>query len=834
MLRNIEILRVDLNMNAKIWRISCVLVAMLFSSSGSSIAAQLTRSDILQDAKQVEKRLKKYHPNLLAHRTSKQLRSRWNTLKKDIPAYPNYLDAATFFQKMLAAVCDEHTKIELKNKLVLKALRNSGVFPKKLTVLGNKLYLDEIGFSSKSYEIVSINKKTSAEIIAFLRSISSEDGCQKSDLLFSSHISTPYFSAVLLTNFLGQVAEFNVKYKKANSDKIFSVNYQPVSMFNTRVWRPSTFPGRSGVLSRINIKLNDYALKALDRSASKMFIRSNPDKSIFYVRVKSFDTKESQIKLIDKSLRELVKAKPKHVIIDLTSNAGGNIKHSQHFLSYFLTSSSRYGTHWRAKNNRPISGADYTWHYEESRKFYTTGIKKFRFGKKRNGQFKGKLRARSFGNPSYKGKISVLVSPNTKSAATFVATTLKRKAGAKVVGYIGDASMRTTCAASPGTLQLKRSNVGVLIPLVCYDRSAKAATLGNVKNADVPVDLTTAQSRKSNINILKAAVESISKSNQSSVKQKSVAKKKQETVVKGRDKVQLNFAKFQKISVKLAKKRGTKTRGWLGVGLWRFRDLNLVFPEHKGKSAIIIMVVETGSPADKAGLQAGNVILTVDDQPAQTVSEVLSRISRHLAGDEITMSVARLRNTPREFIAAIKEKYASGKNAAEASYFLGMLNQFDDFDEGQTNEELGYHREGFIRMENNGALVLKWLNRSVGHKYLPAMISMAMMFDRRRGEWHRPKFSALYAIHALKLSGVELLKRIMKPQGLTFGMNTRIEIQRGVSNLGIYDGPIDGIWRDDFVAAIQRLHKNNTVQLPQLSGNEILKLGKYPLLSWWR
>ena len=487
---------------------TCIALMGLYASSCKETEAKmlLTKQQVLEDANQVERYLKKYHPNLYSHRSPKELKRLWVKYKSQIADQSNYLDAVTLYQKMLAAVCDEHTGVQLDQSLVSQNLRDNRVFPFGLVLDGKDIYLDNLNYKNNPQKLSFINRKSSVDIQEFLRSLDAADGCQNSSKLFSYHIRDPYFSSVLLTNFVGDGSTYDVKYKAAESEKSFENKIPSASKFWLLNWKNTRTRGRSEALKAIDISFDEYLWKFEENSKEQFLVLKNTDQSIYYLYVPSFYGGEKQAELIDKALPELVKANPDHVIIDLTGNRGGRIENSQRLLSYFLTTSSRVGTHVRSKIWKTISDSNFSWDSDDQRKHWSSNLKYFRQARKRNGQYKLRLKSRSFGNKSYKGELTVLVSPTTASAATFAAIMLKQKANATIVGDIGDASMLTTCASSPGTHLLKHSKVKIEIPIGCYDRDPGARKKGNLNRPKVPVDIFGGRFTEVNLNILKTAI----------------------------------------------------------------------------------------------------------------------------------------------------------------------------------------------------------------------------------------------------------------------------------------------------------------------------------------
>ena len=122
----------------------------------------LTRAQVLEDARTLEDLLKRYHPNLYAHRTPKQIGVLWANAKGRVPDSPDYLDAATMAQQMLAAVCDEHTEVRVNASRMYEDNPAQRFFSSGIVAVGDNLYLDNSLLARKEERVVSINGRSSA------------------------------------------------------------------------------------------------------------------------------------------------------------------------------------------------------------------------------------------------------------------------------------------------------------------------------------------------------------------------------------------------------------------------------------------------------------------------------------------------------------------------------------------------------------------------------------------------------------------------------------------------------------------------------------------------
>ncbi len=86
---------------------------------------------------------------------------------------------------------------------------------------------------------------------------------------------------------------------------------------------------------------------------------------------------------------------------------------------------------------------------------------------------------------------------------------------------------------------------------------------------------------------------------------------------------------------------GAVTRGWLGVSL---RELDSTFAAAIGRDSTdgaFIEDVLDGTPAEKAGLKAGDLILKVDDEPIKNTIDLSRTISSYPPGERVRVAFVR-------------------------------------------------------------------------------------------------------------------------------------------------------------------------------------------------
>ena len=91
---------------------------------------------------------------------------------------------------------------------------------------------------------------------------------------------------------------------------------------------------------------------------------------------------------------------------------------------------------------------------------------------------------------------------------------------------------------------------------------------------------------------------------------------------------------------------GKVTRGSIGITFQEDRSNNAVLMKELGAPyGIVIEAVEPGSPAQKAGLQAGDVITTVNGQPVHTGADLVNPIAQTAIGQSVQVRYVRDKQT---------------------------------------------------------------------------------------------------------------------------------------------------------------------------------------------
>jgi serine protease Do len=86
--------------------------------------------------------------------------------------------------------------------------------------------------------------------------------------------------------------------------------------------------------------------------------------------------------------------------------------------------------------------------------------------------------------------------------------------------------------------------------------------------------------------------------------------------------------------------KGQVERAWLGVGIGDLpEDRSAMF--YPVEHGVMVGRVEAGGPAEKAGLKAGDVILTLNGQKLQSASQLIKEVGKLPVGQSVDLVVAR-------------------------------------------------------------------------------------------------------------------------------------------------------------------------------------------------
>lgn len=116
---------------------------------------------------------------------------------------------------------------------------------------------------------------------------------------------------------------------------------------------------------------------------------------------------------------------------------------------------------------------------------------------------------------------------------------------------------------------------------------------------------------------------------------------------------------------------------WLGVHVQPLTDQLREFFEVRNSAGVLVSEVVEDSPADKAGLKAGDVIVKVEREKMEETDDLVEVIRKSDTGDEVTIKI--IRDGKRETITATLDSRETDRRPAVAWFHGDDEEDFDVF-----------------------------------------------------------------------------------------------------------------------------------------------------------
>jgi serine protease Do len=123
------------------------------------------------------------------------------------------------------------------------------------------------------------------------------------------------------------------------------------------------------------------------------------------------------------------------------------------------------------------------------------------------------------------------------------------------------------------------------------------------------------------------------------------------------------------------KGKGSVTRGWLGVGIQNLTEDIADYYGVESQTGALIMEVFPGDPADKAGIQARDIIIAVNGQPVTSSHDLTGMIANIGVGEKVDIKVLRKgeEKTFKVVISKREEKLVADGGTTPSRSELGIL-----------------------------------------------------------------------------------------------------------------------------------------------------------------
>ncbi|MEO1398507.1 MAG: S41 family peptidase, partial [Pseudomonadota bacterium] len=473
--------------------------------------------------------LRAYHPNLYAHTGPKRLRGRFKGITSSVEGPMTFWQAAAKAQQMLVAVCDEHTSITLSRSTLYKRARRGQEYPVPLVVTPRRMFRDTAFNTNRAVGEKNLDTYlglSASKLHRLIKELSASDGCLQQKAVHTARldITTQLLLSTVLQDLVPDADPLTLQEEVSQADGIvgFNVEAKPkqeleIEEFGTlqtktekqiydiirdqnrtsdSITLQGLFQNHSRVQSTKSVvamqRLGIRSLRVRDltkraNTRPPIWSRYSQDGKVALVVVETLNGTKSQEHGTNTILRTLITANPEHVILDLSRLPGGSVREASRILSYFLRRSHRTARsyHRRSVSRAHLGKLAYT--SPDRKKAEADTIRQFRRVRRKGGLYTLTSRRIAYGNPSYRGRLTVIVSPKTRSAATMMALILQRQANATVVGYQNAGDTDTSCLAAPGKRTLPKTGIVVSIPTTCFRRSRVKGKRGGPLKVDIEV-----------------------------------------------------------------------------------------------------------------------------------------------------------------------------------------------------------------------------------------------------------------------------------------------------------------------------------------------------------
>ncbi len=234
-----------------------------------------------------------------------------------------------------------------------------------------------------------------------------------------------------------------------------------------------------------------------------------PQADVALLSISDFDG--VQLSYYEKVFKWMKDKQPTHLIIDLRYNYGGGMENANHFISYITDSIFSFSL------RTPVQTRDFEYYDGGGRWQRLGGVLYFMFAD--NGTYSinnGNWYWQSYIEPkkkyNYNGQVYVLINEHTLSAASYVASQLKHRAGAVLVGSPSGGAEYGNAGYTYTTFTLPNSNSKIKVPhnWINYDI---AYTSNHELYPQIKVTPTIQDILSGNDVVLEATLKTINKDN---------------------------------------------------------------------------------------------------------------------------------------------------------------------------------------------------------------------------------------------------------------------------------------------------------------------------------
>lgn len=413
-----------------------ILVFILYFIVSSNLLAQekFSKEELTEDLSFIHEKYHKSHPNLYRYISEIELDSVFLELENGISDSMTEIDFYNRIRCLSAAIKDGHTSITLSKETLSNQFREVK-FPFEIKKMGDSfIILDNYSADSlikRGDHLLEINGELINDIYEIILNRQTRDGENKT---FPEWSVQNWFMAKYGLNF-GYPKEFKIKLKNEQG-LTYDKTIQAITVDSMRV------------------RYKDYYSKKYIKppSGRGIYLHKLND-SIHVLRIKTFSSsmlRKRYEQSFRKSIREIFKeinnAKPKHLLIDLRGNLGGESTNGNYLLSYLV--------------NKPYDIV------ESTDMVRRKNGRSDRVIKNRGLRFRIRM-AKKWNKSVYQGQSYLMINGGSFSCSGIVASNLERYTNCQFIGQETGGNA-TRMSGAGDTHKLPNTKIRIKIPVTRY------------------------------------------------------------------------------------------------------------------------------------------------------------------------------------------------------------------------------------------------------------------------------------------------------------------------------------------------------------------------------
>jgi len=410
--------------------------------------------------------LKNVHPNLNVYIKQKTFESLAHNLKKRISPVERLESLHSRYLGLLSEICDEHTIIRLPEIEENWQYAFRG-FPVSVYIADDVLYgkfpkqpQNDTGDRFEILVIKSINGITDKKIRQYMISQISVDGCSRNrDILIPD---------AWMHRYLSRFFKYSTSYDIHTLTKDGNFRKYDLSPAKSR----TIFDLYTDPVGTLSFPIEKRGFSLVSEFQDWRYYVNEPNNT-GYLYVGDFtNIDETQIKKI---MRRIISDNKSKLIVDLSNNPGGRVSKSMLMNSFLIPRPHRPADYVIAKRYNIYRSKDLVWDTDDT-KDIKQQLRQFKRAKRRGGLRRLQFRKKNFGNPHYRGKLFVLVSHRTGSAAVASTFVLKRhRPDMTLIGSKTHGGGKWGCFSPLSWYKLPYSHMRLYVPQTCLGREGKLA-----------------------------------------------------------------------------------------------------------------------------------------------------------------------------------------------------------------------------------------------------------------------------------------------------------------------------------------------------------------------